>query len=252
MDLPDGNPKTVFGLAKPGFAAIPPVALIHLGAAMQNGREKYGLMNWREKNVSASVYRDAMERHLLAWWDGEQVAPDSGVHHLGHVMACCAILLDAEAQGALNDDRPPIPGKFSELVAALTRPMQPAPEVDVERAVVNDRYALDEPAQAVELFRLWRRIADVDARLNEIAYYEPPTLDSLKAVTDAFFRDALGVVVAASRRKAVIAALDKLGLHKVQDATEPMHRTMFLRALLEHQDPPPAPADAPSVTLAGG
>jgi len=42
------------------------------------------------------------------------------VHHLAGAMACCAIILDAEAQGTLNDNRP-TKGKFSELVKKLTR-----------------------------------------------------------------------------------------------------------------------------------
>lgn len=121
-DLPDTNPKTRFGTAKPGISSIPPIALLHCGRGMDDGMVKYGLMNWREHEVSASVYYNAAFRHMAAWYEGEQEASDSGVHHLGHVMACCAILLDAEAQGKLNDDRPEIPGNFGAMVAAMTRP----------------------------------------------------------------------------------------------------------------------------------
>ncbi|MAY64018.1 MAG: hypothetical protein CML29_17585 [Rhizobiales bacterium] len=115
---PDDNPKTVHGLTKPSTFAIPPIAILHLGQAMDNGRQKYGLMNWRERQVSTSVYVDAMERHLLAYRDGEEVAADSGCHHLSHVMACCAILLDAAACGQLNDDRPK-PGPAGAAIAAF-------------------------------------------------------------------------------------------------------------------------------------
>lgn len=124
MNLPDTNPKTRFGMSKPGIYAIPPVALLHCGAGMNDGCVKYGLTNWREHEVSASVYYNAAFRHMAAWWDGERVASDSGVHHLGHVMACCAILLDAEHMGKLNDDRPAIPGPFSRVVAEMTTPMR--------------------------------------------------------------------------------------------------------------------------------
>ena len=113
------NPKTSIGLAKPSMSAVPPSAILHLGRAMSDGRRKYGLMNWRDTRVSSSVYYDAALRHLMAWWDGEDVASDSGVHHLGHAMACLAIVLDAEASGNLDDDRP-ISGKFSELVDRYT------------------------------------------------------------------------------------------------------------------------------------
>jgi hypothetical protein len=88
--------------------------------AFGDGAGKYGPYNWRGNKVKASVYIAAAKRHLAAWLDGERLAPDSGVHHLGHARACLAILLDAEATGNLVDDRPPS-GTASELIAALTR-----------------------------------------------------------------------------------------------------------------------------------
>lgn len=100
------NPKDLIGVTKPPVSAIPPVAILNLGKAMQDGKEKYGHMNWRETNVRSDVYYNAMMRHLLQWFDGEDRAEDSNCHHLAHVMACCAILLDAEASGSLIDDRP--------------------------------------------------------------------------------------------------------------------------------------------------
>lgn len=106
MTPPDSNPKTHVGRLKPSLRAIPPSALIALGLAMENGEGKYGLMNWRKNQVATSVYYDAAMRHLLAWWDGEDIAADSQVHHLAHVMACCAILIDAEIGGCRIDDRP--------------------------------------------------------------------------------------------------------------------------------------------------
>ncbi len=81
---------------------------------MLNGCEKYGLVNWRVEgqHVSASTYIDAINRHLHAWLEGQQCSEDTqhifpqGVHHLGHVMACCAILIDAERRDELLDNRP--------------------------------------------------------------------------------------------------------------------------------------------------
>lgn len=120
--LPDGNPKTRFGLAKPPIALIPGPALIHMADAFRDGAGKYGPANWRNDPVTTSTYVNAALRHILAYYDGEQVASDSGVHHLGHAAGCLAILLDAEAQGTLNDDRPTA-GKTSELIAAKTKPL---------------------------------------------------------------------------------------------------------------------------------
>lgn len=117
---PDSNPKTLVGITKPPLHAIPPSALLHLGLAMVNGERKYGPFNWRDDPVSFSVYYDAAMRHWLAAWDGEDVAPDSGVLHLGHAMACAAILIDAAACGTLNDDRPKVKGPTPVLIQALT------------------------------------------------------------------------------------------------------------------------------------
>lgn len=117
--FPDDNPKTRYGVMKPSMSVVPTTSLIHLMRAMQNGADKYEPFNWRTKNVSSTIYYAAAMRHLMAWFDGEKNAADSGVHHLGHVMACCAIILDAEACETLNDDRP-TPGVFAKLVEEFT------------------------------------------------------------------------------------------------------------------------------------
>lgn len=119
LGLPDTNPKSRVGITKPSMNAIPAAALLHLGAAMDDGKKKYGLFNWREHSVACSVYEDAIWRHLLAWRDGEDVARDSGRHHLAHVMACCAILLDAKETNNLIDDRGPA-GEAAELIDKWT------------------------------------------------------------------------------------------------------------------------------------
>lgn len=106
MSYPDDNPKTAVGATKVPLHLVPPVASHYLALAFKDGAAKYGPYNWREHRVSASVYYGAARRHLDAWWDGEDESPDALVHHLGHVMACCAIVLDAMTVGKLNDDRP--------------------------------------------------------------------------------------------------------------------------------------------------
>ena len=105
VTLPDNNLKTAAAAGKPKVSAVPPVALLALGAAMQNGADKYQRFNWREGRATSSVFYDAILRHLVAWYSGENFATDSKVHHLAHIMASCAILLDAEMHNALNDDR---------------------------------------------------------------------------------------------------------------------------------------------------
>lgn len=107
MNYPDGNPKTAVGAAKVSLHLVPPSATHYLAEAFADGARKYGPYNWREKGVSASVYVAAAMRHMDAYRDGEDLSRDAQVHHLAHVMACCAIILDAASVGKLNDDRPP-------------------------------------------------------------------------------------------------------------------------------------------------
>jgi hypothetical protein len=103
---PDNNPKTVLGVQKTPLNLVPPSAKYHLAAAFADGAVKYGPYNWRDNNVSASIYVAAALRHIDEWWDGEDLSRDAKVHHIAHAMACLAILLDAESIGMLNDDRP--------------------------------------------------------------------------------------------------------------------------------------------------
>ena len=115
-------------MTKPPISLVSPIALIHCAMAMKNGAVKYGPYNWRDEKVSASIYIDAAMRHLLDWADGEEVADDSKVHHLGHAMACCAILMDAQAVNQLVDDRHKS-GLVPALLASLTekKPAETAP-----------------------------------------------------------------------------------------------------------------------------
>ena len=118
-DYPDDNPKTILGLSKPAIHTVPPISIFLQGQAMMDGKEKYGLMNWRHNGVTSSVYYNAAMRHLMAWWDGQENASDSNVHHLGHALACLGIIVDAQHGGTLNDDRPK-PGTLPQFIAEKT------------------------------------------------------------------------------------------------------------------------------------
>lgn len=103
---PDDNPKTAIGVTKVPLHLVPPSTKHYLALAFKDGAAKYGPFNWREKRVSASVYIAAAQRHIDAWWDGEDLSEDARVEHLAHGMACLAIVLDAKSIGMLKDDRP--------------------------------------------------------------------------------------------------------------------------------------------------
>lgn len=103
---PDNNPKAAVGETKCPLHLVPPALSIGVAEALKNGADKYGEANWRESGIAAHVYMGAILRHLYAWYEGEDNAQDSGIHHLKHIGASIAILLDSMACGSFIDDRP--------------------------------------------------------------------------------------------------------------------------------------------------
>lgn len=106
-DWKDTNPKDGVGATKLPLSLVPASATALASLAHLDGALKYGLWNWRVAGVRVSVYADAALRHITKWVNGEELDQDSGVHHLGHAIACLNILVDAAACGKLVDDRPP-------------------------------------------------------------------------------------------------------------------------------------------------
>ena len=109
-ELPEGakesNPKDIIGSKKPAIGYVPCAPLFELGAALQSGALKYGAHNWRAIGVRSSVYYNAMMRHIMSWWEGEDSDPESGMPHLMHAAACIFILRDSDLKENLADDRP--------------------------------------------------------------------------------------------------------------------------------------------------
>jgi hypothetical protein len=100
------NPKDLIGATKVSLSKVPAVAIAHEAHAMMDGARKYDPYNWRAKAVQASIYIDAALRHIHDWNEGEECAPDSTAHHLGHARACLGIILDCQENKCLIDDRP--------------------------------------------------------------------------------------------------------------------------------------------------
>lgn len=118
-ELKPSNPKDLIGSGKIPMHLWPATASALGSLGLLDGMLKYGRSNFREVGVRASIYFDAANRHLNAWFEGEAVDPDSGLPHLAHALACLAIIVDAEAAGKLNDDRQ-APGGYRELINSLT------------------------------------------------------------------------------------------------------------------------------------
>lgn len=101
------NPKDACGIAKVPLSTISAPVLAEVGVAMLEGALKYGRHNYRVSGVRASVYYDAVGRHMMAWWEGEDDDPDSGLPHLAKAIAGLAVIRDSVIRGNWIDDRPP-------------------------------------------------------------------------------------------------------------------------------------------------
>lgn len=99
------NPKQIYGDKKPPLSLVPLSALIAGTMAFYDGAGKYGKLNWRENPVEAMTYVEAILRHTLLFANGEDVARDSGVLNLGGVIASAGLLVDAQANGCMIDNR---------------------------------------------------------------------------------------------------------------------------------------------------
>jgi hypothetical protein len=101
------NPKLIQALkdGKAPLEYLPTTCFDADARVHKHGADKYGVRNWRRDKILASTYYAASMRHLKAWFEGEDIDPDSGEHHLTHMRACGAVFLDAERHGCVIDDR---------------------------------------------------------------------------------------------------------------------------------------------------
>lgn len=74
---------------------IPVRPLLLLADVYTRGAKKYADDNWRKGLAWHRVF-DALQRHALAWWAGEQSDPDDGQHHLASVAWCALTLMEYE------------------------------------------------------------------------------------------------------------------------------------------------------------
>lgn len=107
LNTKDTNPKDAVGIRKIPLSTISAPVLAEVGVGMLEGARKYGRHNYRVASVRASVYYDAAFRHLTAFWEGEDIDPESGISHISKAIAGLAVMRDAMIQNKFVDDRPP-------------------------------------------------------------------------------------------------------------------------------------------------
>lgn len=101
------NPKAVAATTKRRLDLLEPEGNRVTAEALADGADKYGMQNYLTIPIHLRTYIAAMERHLDDLKSGEDFAPDSGVHHIGHVLAGGHIIMAALKNGNLIDDRGP-------------------------------------------------------------------------------------------------------------------------------------------------
>lgn len=106
------NPKDIVGVRKAPMSTVPANVLAEIGVAMLEGSVKYGRHNYRVAGVRSSVYYDGLMRHMMSWWEGEDIDPDSGMNHITKALSCLVVLRDAQMQEMCTDDRPPKAKEF--------------------------------------------------------------------------------------------------------------------------------------------
>lgn len=106
MNTKPTNPKDSVGIKKVPLSTVPAPVMMEVGLAMLEGARKYGRHNYREAGVRASVYYDALMRHMMDWWEGEDIDPDSGLSHVTKAIATLTVLRDSMIRRNWEDDRP--------------------------------------------------------------------------------------------------------------------------------------------------
>ena len=82
-----------------------PQALRAVADITTYGSHKYEMYNFL-KGASSSESVSSLLRHLDAWWRGEELDPESKLHHLAHLAWNALRLCDEHLRGTSIDDRP--------------------------------------------------------------------------------------------------------------------------------------------------
>ena len=102
VEWPDVGVK--YDAGKDPIALLDSFALTQLAKVLGYGEFKYEAHNWRKGMAWSRVY-SAAQRHLLAWNDGEDIDPESGLPHLAHAFCCIMFLLNYSKTHQEKDDR---------------------------------------------------------------------------------------------------------------------------------------------------
>jgi hypothetical protein len=89
---------------KPDMSLLSSTALLKTAEVMSFGKRKYAAHNWR-KGINYSRLIAAAMRHIVAYNNGEDKDPESGLSHLAHASCCIQFLIEFENTRTDLDDR---------------------------------------------------------------------------------------------------------------------------------------------------
>lgn len=95
---------------KPPMDLLDRHALEEIAQVLEFGRRKHAAHNWRGGLPMSRLMAAAM-RHLMAYNDGEDFDPESGLSHLAHAGCCVMFALRMEKDRPDMDDRYKPPGE---------------------------------------------------------------------------------------------------------------------------------------------
>lgn len=98
------NEGKKFDTGKPPIGLIARSALEQEALVMAFGATKYERHNWRG-GIHWSRLIDATLRHVLAFNEGEDIDPETGLSHLAHARCCLAFLIEYQKSHPELDDR---------------------------------------------------------------------------------------------------------------------------------------------------
>jgi hypothetical protein len=85
---------------------LPPGPQVDTAEVFTFGAVKYDDRNW-EKGFNYSRVYGALQRHLFAWWSGEDLDSEWSLSHLAHARCCLDMLLEFHLHSHAGiDDRP--------------------------------------------------------------------------------------------------------------------------------------------------
>jgi hypothetical protein len=103
------------------FSLVPLHLLAGCARVFMGGKIKYAPWNWA-KGMPWSTCFDCTLRHLLKWWFcGENIDPESGEHHLDHVLCNIFMLRHYIDNYKEGDDRPPAYVGFADSLADVNK-----------------------------------------------------------------------------------------------------------------------------------